>query len=525
MKIYSDENNINILQTISSASTLIGSLSHVAREYILSKFPKGYFKHVYVDTSETVVQQSRNDSYNNLANKIPYPSMTISPEISLSQPIGGMEKSMHLSSPNLYMRKDAIREYRKLVLDPDSKFSLLYTGDYITTNFNFKIITDSFIKNADIAFFLKSKFQEDFFQYLNGQHLQTEIPKSFIKFIANINNWDLDDPDDMDSLRLYLIGTGKRPETIQKRKSLSTGKDCFFINDTFNLLTLFTDLDVPASINRNSQVEGEYTITFRLQISSYLTNSFILSLNKSALKKVSEETVGELTDEYGQFEDGQTASISVSLGEILTKKDVLYFYDAGGIEHIGHLMYTNQYTYSVYKDIPELYLLEEMPDEYQKIHSYAVNKLNLDTTSLIHVKIFSRNGKQSGENYSFNTDAVSIKVGRNVVTDFAVAVYVNRLLYETIKKAMLSDKDFFNDGYMTNMIANIAGERANIRVKKFEDKRAESSSKPEMSLRIKTAYGIGYVSLLDDTDEDGYKVCVGFDAEDNPIIKRFEIQR
>lgn len=524
MKVYADNDNINILQSIASASTLIGSLANVVREYIVSKFTPGYFKHIYIDTSETVVQQNRNAAHNSFANKIPYPSMGISPEISLDDPIGGMEKSMHLSSPNLYMRKDAIREYRKLVVDPDEKFSLMYTGDYITTNFNFKIITNTFMQNADVAFWLKSKFQSNFFQYLNEQHLQTEIPKSFIKFIANIKGWNLDNPDDMDSMRLFLIGTGKRPTSIQKRRSLSTGKECFFIDDEVNLLTLFTDLDCPSSVNRDSQVEGEYIINFRFQVSTYLTNAFILSLNKSTLRKCSKETIEDLDSDKHQFEEGTTSSISLSLGNILGKKDVIYFTDSAGSEQIGHLVYENKYLFDTSRKVPKLFLLEELPEEYQRIHSYAVNKLNLDTTSLSTARIYSRGGRMSASQYTFDNDSMTLELQDNLMDDFAVSVYVNRLLYESIRKSILTNKDFFNNGYMTNMMVNIAGETVNAVVKKFEDKRVLNSSDIDKSLRIKTPYGVGYISLLEDTDSDGYKICVGHSEDGTPIIRKFEIE-
>jgi len=108
---------------------------------------------------------------------------------------------------------------------------MYYTSDYITTNFNFKISTNTYIQNADVGFFLKSKFQKDFFQFLNGRYLQTEIPKSFIKLIADLKHYDLTEQAELDQLRLYLISTTKKDNFIRKRTNLSTGKECFFINE------------------------------------------------------------------------------------------------------------------------------------------------------------------------------------------------------------------------------------------------------------------------------------------------------
>ena len=217
MKIYVDDNaeNINIVQSVASASTMISSVAQEAKKYILSQFPDNYFKHVYIDTSETVTQQTYNEAYNKTANKIPYPSMTITPEISLDDPIAGTSKSLHLSSPNLFIRKETERAYKHLLVDPDNKLSVYYTCDYITTNFNFKITTNMFIQNTDIAFYLNSKMQKDLFIYLNDRYNQTEVPKTFIKIISAIKGLDINKEEDMDQLRLYLIGTSRTESSIQ----------------------------------------------------------------------------------------------------------------------------------------------------------------------------------------------------------------------------------------------------------------------------------------------------------------------
>jgi hypothetical protein len=78
------------------------------------------------------------------------------------------------------------------------------------------------------------------FRYLGDQLLQTEIPKSFIKCIANLKGWDISKPGDMNKLRLYLIGSDRRENLIEKKVNLATGKVCFFINDVVDFLTLFS---------------------------------------------------------------------------------------------------------------------------------------------------------------------------------------------------------------------------------------------------------------------------------------------
>jgi hypothetical protein len=54
MLIYNDTDSLNIVQSIASASTLISSATVAAKNYIVSNFPNGFFKHIYVDSSEAI---------------------------------------------------------------------------------------------------------------------------------------------------------------------------------------------------------------------------------------------------------------------------------------------------------------------------------------------------------------------------------------------------------------------------------------------------------------------------------------
>ena len=113
-----------------------------------------------------ITQSKINQRYNNILDKIPYPSLAIVPEFSLDDPIPGMQKSLHLNSPNLFLRKDMRAVYKTLLVDPYDKIQIFYTSDYITIPFQFKITVNTFMNNADVAYYLKSKFQKDTFRYL-----------------------------------------------------------------------------------------------------------------------------------------------------------------------------------------------------------------------------------------------------------------------------------------------------------------------------------------------------------------------
>lgn len=529
MKIFPDNTNDNlyIVQSTASTSTMISSLAHFAKGYILSKFPKNYFKQVYIDSAQTVSEINKNSRYNKTADKIPYPSLALSIEMSLDDPIAGTEKSMHLQSPNLYIRKDIHRTQNRVIIDPENKIGIYYTSDYITTNFQCKIVTNSFIQNADTAFFVKSRFQNNFFQYVNNQSIMTEIPKSFIRVIADTHNWNLADPDEMDDLRLLLIGDSHTPDAVQKRVNQATGKECFFINEKQNLLVLVTDLDAPSTVARDAQVESEYQITFRMQISCYLPNAFIMSIDRKTFMGLNSRTVYDLNSEDQQDTGITSSAISASetFKKTLSKKDSILFDDNNGEEHTGILIYDEKYFHKLGEDtISEIKLMRKMKPEFKQVYSYA-QYLNLELSSLIHLVVVSSDNYKNIENYDFDYDNFTLNLKSIGPNDVAVAVYVNRLLYDSIKEAMLTDNSYFNSGYLTSIYANASGLSRKVMVKSFKNKDEWWKSDPNMSLRVNTAYGIGYISLLDDDNKDGYKICIGNDTDGNPIIKKFELNR
>jgi len=520
--IYDDTNNdrINIVQSVASASTMISSIAAHMKDYILSNFPDGFFKHYYIDTSDTVTQQNINRNYNANANKIEYPSISVTPEISLDDPIGGMNKSLFMSSPNLYLRRDR-RSYKKIMFDPKDKFSLHYTCDYITTNFNFKIITNSYIQNANMTMYLKSRFQTDFFQFINHREIQTEIPKSFIKIIAAILGLDIEEQKDMDYLRLYLISSSLTEDSIKKRVNTGTGKECFFINEMQNLLVQMSDLDCPPSVVRDGQTEGEYIITFRLQVSSYLPNSFILNVDRKTFLSLGREYLSESTYIKDQDEGFFSMSINAS------KKETKDFLSKDGTKLIGVLTYFEEYTFQQGDDLT-IYLLPKLSADLKKAHAYAVDK-GLDISSLFSIDVITKDGKLPYSAYTVDEDTLILRIESNIQSDFVPAVYVNRLMLETINEAIKQDMFYFNSNYLTSIIANIDDNtvfKDRITVRSFANEREKRDITINKSLRVQTAYGVGYIQLEDsseDDDLDSYRICIGFDKDNNPIIKRLEL--
>jgi len=544
MIIYTGENEVKLVQSVASASTLISSLTGEIREYITSKFPRNFFKSVYIDTAESIQAQNRNMKYNTTLNKLQLPNMAVSPSISLDDPVGGMEKSMHLSSPNLYLRREMRQNYKKLIIDPNQKFSMYFTSDYITINFGFRITVNKFVQNMDLAYYIKSRFQVGMFQYLNDRYLNTEIPKTFIKIIAEILGLDVNNTDQMDELRLYLISTGTQEDIIIKKVNALTGKDCFFVNEKNNFLTLVTDLDAPSSIIRESMSEGEYTINFRVQVSAWLPNAFIMSINADKFSNLTPELVNESISGVTIEQDDGFFTISVP-SLFINRKEAINFETSTGDSVIGQEVFHSVFTFEVGNPVLEINLWDYLKDDLATVHAYMVSK-NFDIRDLINVKLFSKNGLIDGTVVNIDYETLVLTFLQEIDEDFSVSVYVNRSLFEAMLKAINYDVFFFSDRALavfrisyyedTNLDGEIGiGDELKefkVPVYSFASERDMYASivtvngEPRRTdLRINTAYGIGFIGIveLDDPRASEYKICLGYQSDNvTPIIMALE---
>ncbi len=526
MVIYPGENEVKFVQTVASASTLLSSVTGEIKEYIMSRFPRGYFKSVYIDTSETVSAQNRNEKYNKNLNKLPMPNLAITPQISLDDPIGAMDKSQHMSSPNLFLRKELRSAYKKLVLDPSKKFSVYNTSDYITTNFIFRITTNKFVQNIDLAYYMKSRFQTATFQFLNGKYINSEIPKTFVKLIAEMLGLNVDDSDDMEELQLYLISTGTNEDLIRKKVNALTGKIGFFVNEKVNFLTVLDDLDAPNSVVRDNMSEGEYTLSFRVQVSCWIPNAFIMSINRDKLLELDRATVEASISQPSAEQDEGIFSLSIGENFLLNRKESVFFESSTGESVIGQEVSHNVFTYDISKEITDLDLSGYLKDDFKKVHAYMVSK-NFDLTDLMNVKIYTRDGILEENLATIDYENLRITDMNIDGKDFSVTIYANRALFESILAAIENDEFFFAENALAVVRININDQEYKVKVYSFQNVKEMYSTDPKMSFRIYTPYGIGYVGLLDDNDDpenqEYYKICVGFNTDGSPLIKRLEI--
>lgn len=544
MRLYvdDDKNNIRIVQSVADASNMLSSVTGVIKQFILRSFPKNIFKNVYIDTSETFIQKNINNLYNPLLDKRPYPSLSITPELTIDDPIGGMSKNPIASSPISFLKRDLYRSYSKLLEDPDERFCVHFSTDYITTNLNVKIALNSYDQNVDMGLHLKSLFDFGFFNYLEGQIIETEFPKTFVKIIAGLKGLELTDQADMDILREYLISTGKRKGMIVKKISLNTGKTCFFFGEQQNLLTLFSDLDVPPSINRNDKVEGEYIISFRVQVSCHMPNAYIMSINKNKFKRIYDDVQLReeiINNEQEQQDKGSFSMVTYSFNDM--RKEAIYFDRDDDKVIIGQNIFYEIFHSSGVNPISSLNLTPMLPKKFLKVHAFynsygnyvgGEKPVQLDLTELLQVNIYSDHSLYDQNDIEIDLETLTINFKKPIDSEFAVAIYVNRLAMELAEKEMRTNTFFLKDNAL--MFVRVGAEledgtveEKHVKIYHFLHENELNSQDVTKSLRIMTQYGIGYFGLVPEGHPNAslFKVYLGDDKYGNKIIKCLELYK
>lgn len=536
MKFYSDDDKITLVQSIASANTFVSSITGIIKNYILKAFPKNYFKYIYMDTAEAFEDINKVEAYNKNLKKINYPSLTISPQLSIDDVVGA-GKNILISSPDFWIPKNLRRYYPCLLEDPNGKYQIFFSSDYITMNFRFKIIVDSFIQSTNVSYYLKSKFADNTFKYLNNQLITNAIPSSFINNIAKIENLFTNDNEvgnstnveDMRKLDILLAQMGRRAKTITRRRLYNNKKAGYFFEDNCNLLTLFTDLDIPEGVSRDGSVNGEYEINFRMQVSAWWPNAFMMVLNKDKYQSIAQSITveGVDTDSSDPF---MITSSAIGSPIALDRKDTIWFSDASGDDNIGLSIIHDIISFPSSGSTKVIDLKPIMWDylnfKLKRTHSYAKEN-GFDLSKLLNIIArASVNGEDTTAEIDY--DNLTATFNNNIDSDLVLDVFLNRAMFDSLNEDMCKDVFYSNNlAFTTLTLYEQDGDELtehDIRVYAFKNEDEYNSTDISKMLRINTKYGIGFVGLVPEGSRNAspIKICIGLNQFGVPIIRCLE---
>lgn len=539
MKFYKENNNLFLISDIASAVTEISSVVGHIQNFIISNFPKNYFKHIRVETGESFVAQNVNDLYNENLNKIRYPAVSIIPEVMMDNPIDVI-RLLPRSGSNVMVYKNLRTSYPCLARDPEDRFSIYYTYSPMTINVNFKITLNSFVQVMNCGTWLRTKFQDGMFKYFNDRLINIEVPKTYIKIIAQIlgkldsNGGFVENGEEFKDIELFLSAISKSEHQIVKKKDLTTSKIGFYFAEKENLLTLFTDLDVPSQVIRDQGVESEYEINFKVQTTFNLIDSFIMSVNNEVFKPVLKNSALVNEIESGLADDGvnflQTA---INMTILADYKDTVYMPNEKGekTNNIGQNIVHEVYTYDGTRQLSELDLTKILQPDLLRVHAFARDN-GFDLHELLYIQV---QFKYFDTAYEVDYDKLLVTFTEPIRSEFILNVYLNNNAYHVLLNAMKKNSFYFSQNAMSSLSAVYLDgyddngkeilSKHKIRIYKFANLTDQYKRDIDKSLRIMTIYGVGYIGLVpeDDIKASDVKICIGYDSFNKPIIRALEL--
>jgi hypothetical protein len=224
---------IRMCRASSSLSSVIGNVSLVVRDFIVGLFPPSFFKDVYIDTSMTSLFFEKEDIF-----KHDKPMLVIKPRVSLSDDniFGRLPDWM---STNYFIFKELNNNYTPVFADTEKQIYVYSVPDRVKLTFEIDIVCSSKMQQINVGHFLKGSVLHKGYFYLYDSYIETEVPKYFIKTIADLLNYDLREPQQKSDFLNYL--DSKSQSFITEKIKTSSGNPAYFYIYSTNILSQFED--------------------------------------------------------------------------------------------------------------------------------------------------------------------------------------------------------------------------------------------------------------------------------------------
>lgn len=272
-----------------------------------------------------------------------------------------------------------------------------------------------------------------------------------------------------------------------------------------------------------------------------------MSIDQTKFYSLDTEVIAMAVDDSVSEQDEGFYSISIP-NLTLNRDKAIYFPNASGDQVIGEEIFFNVFTYSLDTPVTEVLLMDYLKDDLKKVHAYMMDHY-FDIRDLLYIKVQNRYGLMDETKVLIDYEQMSLEILEADAQDFSVTIWADRALFESILKAIDNDQFFFSDSSLAtlriNQFIDTDGDGINetqeeirVPIYTFTNEKdlytVASLVNGEWRsnvLRIYTVYGIGFLGLVQEYLEDGvtpeprasdYKICIGYNDENEPIIRALE---
>lgn len=367
---------IQMCRASSSISSVIGNTSFIIRNFVTGLFPKGFFKHVHIDTRMTQADQDdQEDVY-----KREKPILVIRPRFSLddNHVFGKLPDWM---STNYFLFKQLQDNYSPVFYDEKKQIYIYTVPDRVKITFEIEIICNTRMQQLNAAYYLKGSVLHKSYFYLEEETLECEIPKYFIKVLSEHMGYDMRYPAQKQEFLTYL-DTGSQSFITEKVKA-SSGRPAYFYAYQTNLLCLFPENPQVDDGEQKDMLMENFRITNSLEVEFWVHTNYFLETNTL------EVAPPPVDDE--------------DMMDVVGDKVVMNFtmnFNYPSMEEDGLALLRKQGYITDDADIDVLPLDEFLPYEYKHVIKYN-NKYNISNEDYFTIRVFR-------EHLEVNPDKVTV---------------------------------------------------------------------------------------------------------------------
>lgn len=244
-----------------SAAHTYGNMTSIMKEYILSLYPKKYFRTEFISSAIGYSQFNPMRQKNKEFLKKRKPMLIMKPRIDMSDD----DKFMYgtLLTERYYDNANA-KDYGNLMpffKDEEKGIQIRYLLNRMKISFDVTVIHETMMEQINMANYLKYRVRENHNFFLHA-YLESYIPKNMLSVISELSGVPMYNKDgNVREFLDYLNGHSNTPVTYKLQDS--TGNDEFFRFYDANVDTLISNISVDDGSKRG-QVYDSFATNFTI---------------------------------------------------------------------------------------------------------------------------------------------------------------------------------------------------------------------------------------------------------------------
>lgn len=289
MSTIRDNHKVITCKTSTTFAYMVGGITSFASSFFMSKFPKGYFKKLFIIDSFNSTNMRNEDFYEQST-----PYISIQPVFEVGNTFTEMQP--YWQTTNYWIFRNKIKNYPPVLKDKESGINIYAVPSRVKVNFNISIKLPTVMSAYEAMHYITQNFETTGYNYINDIKLQTEIPPSYIKIIAKTLKLDVNNKEDKDKLNEFLLSHSY--SGIQEIINMSTGRPSHMYNLNSNILVNYPDT---ATFEKNNEgaVVKDTVVKYSFSMETWIPSNYIMEVPDSNM--IIDEEEDNLVDEKGNY--------------------------------------------------------------------------------------------------------------------------------------------------------------------------------------------------------------------------------